>query len=186
MIQFFELTDINKAPSAFNPEKLLWLNQHYLKSSDPAHVARHLSWHMGQLNIDPGQGPALTEIVKAFRERAKTLQEMAQASAFFYQDFAAYDETAAKKHLTAEAKAPLLALHTALAKLPQWQGELIHATVQQTAEQLNLKLGKIAQPLRVAVSGKAVSPPIDITLTLLGRDKTLQRIERAVETLGNN
>jgi len=185
MIQLFELANINKAPSAFNTEKLLWLNQHYLKNGDPAHIARHLSWHMGLLGIDPSQGPALTEIVIAFRERAKTLQEMAQASLFFYQDFADYDETAAKKHLTAAAKDPLSTLHAALAELPQWQGELIHATVQQTAEQLAIKLGKVAQPLRVAVSGKAVSPPIDVTLTLLGRDKTLQRIERAVETIGN-
>ncbi|MEE4378968.1 MAG: glutamate--tRNA ligase [Candidatus Competibacteraceae bacterium] len=183
MIQLFDLTNVNKAPSAFNTEKLLWLNQHYLKNSDPVHVARHLSWHMGQLGIDPSQGPALTEIVKAFRERAKTLQEMAQASVFLYQDFASYDETAAKKHLTAAAKDPLSALNTALAELPQWQGELIHTTVQQTAEQLDLKLGKVAQPLRVAVSGKAVSPPIDVTLTLLGRDKTLQRIERAVAAI---
>jgi glutamyl-tRNA synthetase len=181
MIQLFDLKDVNKAASTFNPDKLTWLNQHYIKTSDPAHVARHLSWHMGKLGIDPSNGPTLINIVKAYQERAKTLQEMAQASLFFYQDFASYEEKAASKHLTEEALTPLSALHEQLSALAEWRAELIQAAVAQVAETQNLKLAKVAQPLRVAVSGTAVSPPIDMTLELLGREKTLRRIERALD-----
>jgi glutamyl-tRNA synthetase len=181
MIQLFDLKDVNKAASTFNPEKLLWLNQHYLKTAEPAHVARHLSWHLGQLDIDPDQGPPLTATVIALRERSRTLQEMAQASRFFYSDFDAYDAKAATQHLTGESREPLQRLHTALTELSEWRGEAIQAIVNKIAEELDLKLGKVAQPLRVAVSGGAVSPPIDVTLELLGRDRTLRRIERALE-----
>ncbi len=180
LIQLFDLTAVNKAPSAFNPDKLLWLNQHYFKTSDPAHVARHLSWHIGQLDIDPSAGPALTEVVKAFRERAKTLKEMAENAAFLYREFAAYEDKAAGKNLTAAAEMPLQKLHEALAAVSEWQADAIHAAVNQVAETTGLALGKVAQPLRVAVSGTSVSPPIDVTLELLGRQKTLARIDRAL------
>jgi glutamyl-tRNA synthetase len=180
MIQLFDLKDVNRAPSAFNPEKLLWLNQHYLKEVDPIDVARHLSWHMGQLGIDPSQGPVLAEVVKAFRERSKTLKEMAESSRFLYQEFENYDEKAANKHLNKEAEPCVLCLQESLQILAEWRAELIHGVIGDVAEQLGLKMGKVAQPLRVAVSGTAVSPPIDITLELLGQESTLRRIERAL------
>lgn len=186
MIQLFDLKEVNKAPSTFNPTKLLWLNQHYLKHGDPVHVARHLSWHMGHLGIDPSQGPSLTEVVKAFRERTETLQEMAQASTFLYRDFATYNEKAAKKNLTVEARIPLMRLQTLFKDLLEWHNEALHGVVNQLAEELGLKLGKVAQPLRVAVSGTAVSPPIDITLELLGREKTLSRIEQALQYIDSS
>ena len=159
----------------------VYKRQHYFKTSDPAHVARHLSWHIGQLGIDPSEGPELTEVVKAFRERAKTLKEMAENSAFLYCEFEAYEEKAASKNLTVAAEAPLQQLHEALAAVSEWQGESIHAAVSRVAEQSGLALGKVAQPLRVAVSGTAVSPTIDTTLELLGRCKTLARIKRALD-----
>jgi glutamyl-tRNA synthetase len=180
MIQLFDLKDVNKAPSVFNPDKLLWLNQQYLKNSDPAHVARHLSWHMGRLGIDPSQGPALTEIVKAFRERSKTLREMAEASLFLYREFEAYAARAADQQLTGAAEEPLQCLRDRLADLQEWRAESIQTAVNQIAGELDLSLSRVAQPLRVAVSGSAVSPPIDVTLELLGRDKTLHRIGRAL------
>jgi len=181
MIEFFDLDGCNKAASAINPSKLIWLNKHYLKTLDPVHVARHLSWHIGQLGIDPSEGPALPEVVKAFAERSDTLQEMARAASFLYREFEAYDDKAASKNLTAAAKAPLQALSNALATLPEWRAEPIHAAVNRVAEESALALGKVAQPLRVAVCGTAVSPPIDITLELLGGRKTLTRIERALD-----
>jgi glutamyl-tRNA synthetase len=181
MIQRFDLKDVNRAASTFNPEKLLWLDQQYIKHSDPDHLARHLGKHLGYLGIDPAQGPELTRTAQAFRERAQTLVEMAEKCAFLYRDFASYEEKAAKKNLTASAEPVLQHLHRSLADLETWHGEAIHACVNQVAEDLGLKLGKVAQPLRVAVCGTAASPPIDVTLELLGRDKTLQRIERARE-----
>ena len=180
MIEFFDLDGCNKAASAINPSKLIWLNKHYLKTLDPVHVARHLSWHIGQLGIDPSEGPALPEVVRAFAERSETLYDMARAASFLYREFESYDAKAASKNLTAAAQVPLQALSNTLAALPEWRAGPIHAAVNRVAEESGLALGKVAQPLRVAVCGTAVSPPIDTTLELLGRRKTLARIERAL------
>ncbi len=180
MIQLFDIRDVNKAASTFNPDKLLWLNQHWIKASSPEHVAHHLSYHLGRLGIDPSAGgPPLTEVVRAQQERSKTLVEMAENSAFFYRDFETY-EAKAEKHLKPAVLPALEALAEALAALPRWEAEAIHAQVVATAERFQLKLGKVAQPLRVAVSGRTVSPPIDVTLALLGRETTLARLQRAL------
>ena len=183
MIRLFDASDINKSASTFNPEKLLWLNQQYLKTSDPQHVAHHLSYHLGKLEIDPAHGPDIIEVVKAQRERAKTLVEMAQASAFLYRTQVEYDAAAVSKHLTADVAAPLQDFHDRLAALNAWQTTDIHQCLNAVAEAHTLKLGKIAQPVRVAVSGGTVSPPIDATLWLLGRDKTLARISAAIKMI---
>jgi glutamyl-tRNA synthetase len=180
MIELFDVKDVNKAASSFNPEKLLWLNQHYLKESDPAHVARHLSYHLGRLNIDPAPAPALHEVVEAQRERAKTLVEMAANSIYFYREFEAFDEKSAQKNLTASARPALTQLRERLAALDDWRPEAIHQIVLTIAEGLGEKLGKIAQPLRVAMSGGTVSPPIDVTVYLIGRDRVLARLDKAL------
>jgi glutamyl-tRNA synthetase len=181
MIDLFDIADVNHSASAINPDKLLWLNHHYIKSGDPDHVARHLSWHVGNLGLDPAPAPALRDVVAIQRERSKTLTEMAQASTFFYRDVEDYDAKAADKNLTADALPVLRALYSDLSALAAWEAEPIHAAVNAIAERMELKLGKVAQPLRVAVSGGTVSPPIDQTLALLGRERTLARIGRAIE-----
>jgi len=181
MIELFDLKDINHSASTFNPDKLLWLNHHYLMHSDPIHVAHHLRWHLGQLDIDPTSGPDPVEVAKAQRERCKTLVEMAKNSVFLYQDFERYEEKAAQKNLTAASAPVLRSLHERLDALAVWEKEAIHAAIEGTAGGLGIKMGAVAQPLRVAVSGTSVSPPIDITLTLLGREKSLSRITRAIE-----
>ena len=180
MIRLFEVGNVHSSAAAFNPEKLLWLNQHYIKTAEPAHVAHHLSHHLGKLGIDPARGPDLIEVVKAQRERAKTLADMATASVFFYKDIEAYEPKDAAAHLKPEILELLNELRGQLAGLPQWTAEAIHAAVNGLTEARGLKLGKIAQPLRVAVAGRAVSPPIDQTLALLGREQTLKRLDRAL------
>ncbi len=185
MIEFFDINDVNSSASAFNQEKLLWLNHQYLMSSDPAHVAHHLSWHMGNLEIDPSQGPDLVEVVKTQRERCKTLVEMAEASVYFYRDFDEYDEKAAKKNFKQGSDEVLQKLLDEFTKEDEWNGERLHQIVLDTAESLEIKLGKVAQPLRVAVTGASVSPSIDLTLSLLGREKTLARMQRAIQYIKN-
>ncbi len=180
MISLFDTNNVNTSASTFNPGKLLWLNQHYIKTSDPAHVAHHLSWHMGRIGIDPAAGPELVEVVKAQRERAKTLVEMAHNSAFFYRDFDAFDEKAATKNLKPEIRDILAGLRTRLSDLPEWNAEGIHQAVTEIAEAHGVKMGKLAQPLRVAVCGTDVSPPIDVTVALIGRERTLRRIDKAL------
>jgi glutamyl-tRNA synthetase len=179
LIEFFDIPDINRAPAAFNLEKLLWLNQHYIKTGNPELIAKELAWHMQQLGIDITQGPPLVDLIAAQAERAKTLREMAEKSRFFYTDVQ-YDEDAVNQHLTAEATQALTAIRTALVNLPEWQKEAIHQVIVGVSETLGVKLGKIAQPVRVAVTGNTMSPPIDITLELLGRERTLARLEAAL------
>jgi len=185
MIEHFEITDINHSASSFNPDKLIWLNHHYLTHSDPIHVAHHLRWHLGQIEIDPTAGPDPVAVVEAQRERCKTLMDMARHSAFFYREFAAYDEKAAQRNLTPESSKILEYLLDKLKVLEQWDKETIHGAVVEAAGELSVKLGDVAQPLRVAVTGTAVSPPIDLTLELLGRERTVARIERAREFIHN-
>jgi glutamyl-tRNA synthetase len=181
MIELFDIDAVNKGASTFNTEKLLWLNQHYIKSSDPARIAHLLSPHMGQLGIDPSQGPDLVDVVRAQQERAKTLVEMAEISAFIYKEFEEYDEKAAKKILRPMAREPLEKSLQALRELEEWTPESIHKVVEEVSELLELKMGKVAQPLRVAVVGRAASPGIDDTLYLVGKDASLKRIERALD-----
>jgi len=181
MVELFELEDVNSAASVFNQGKLLWLNQHYIKESDPAHIARHLSVHLGRLGVDPTSGPDLVDVVLAQQERAKTLVEMAENSIFFYQDFEQIDPKAAAKHLRSNSREPLAELRERLAGLGDWSESTIHQQVMDIAEHFDLNMGKVAQPLRVAVAGGSVSPPIDITVRLVGRERSLQRIDNALQ-----
>ena len=181
MYRYFDIKDINNSASAFNGSKLQWLNQHYLKTGDPVHIAQHLSFHMGQRGIDPTTGPELSEVVVAQRERAKTLVEMADASLYFYRDVTQYDAKAAQKNLTPDVLPALNIVHARLADVNPWQADLIHEIVIKTAEELDLKLGKLAQPLRVALTGNTISPPIDATIKLIGREAALRRIQRAID-----
>lgn len=180
MIRLFDIADVNHSASAINPDKLAWLNQHYIKEGDPQRLGEELGWHFERMGVDTSNGPALADVVRANAERAKTLKEMAENSVFFYQDFEEYEEKAARKNLQPDAVEPLTRLKEGLAALEEWKAPAIHDAVNAVAEALELKLGKVAQPLRVAVAGKGVSPPIDITLELLGREKSIERIERAI------
>ncbi|CAN5371803.1 glutamate--tRNA ligase [soil metagenome] len=182
MVDFFDMGAVNKSPAAFNPEKLLWLNQHYIKNSDPAFVATQLEWHMQQLGIDYTNGPTLSEIVTAQSERAKTLQEMAEKSRYFYQENVTYNESAVQKHVDASLIPALKEMRQGFADLANWDKEAIHGIILAVAEKLQLKLGKVAQPLRIAVTGDTISPPIDLTLQLLGQARTVRRLDTAIKS----
>ena len=177
----FKLDDINKAASAFNTDKLVWLNQHYIKSLDPAYVASHLQWHMDDQKIDTSNGPALADIVTALSERAKTLKELAASSRYFYEDFTDFDEAQAKKHLRGVALEPLTLFNQKLAELTDWSVEGIHQAIEATATELDVGMGKVGMPLRVAVTGAGQSPALDLTLFLIGKERSAQRISKAIE-----
>jgi len=181
MIELFDVSDVNVAASTFNPEKLLWLNQQYIMAAAPEKIAHHLSIHLGKLGIDPTEGPDILEVVAAQKERAQTLVEMAEISEFIYRDFETFDETAAKKNLRPVAREPLEKMREALAVVDDWTPQTLHQTVNQVAEALELKMGKVAQPLRVAVVGRAASPGIDVTLYLVGKATCLRRIDMALD-----
>lgn len=180
MISLFDIDEVNRSASTFNPEKLLWLNQHYLKETPAEEVAQALEPLLRSRGVDPDTGPALVPVVISQRERSKTLAEMADNSLFFFREFDEYDDKAARKHLRPVAEEPLQQVRERLAELEDWQAESIHGVITGVTEALELKLGKVAQPIRVAVSGGPISPPIDQTLELLGKEVTLQRLDRAL------
>lgn len=183
MVELFDLNNVNKAPSSFNTEKLLWINQHYIKESDPARVAHLLSVHMGDLDIDPALGPDLVEVVKVQRERAKTLVELAEVSAFYYKDFDAYNEKSMKKAFKAEAIAPLERTRSALMALDEWHPEALKRVLDEVVAELEIGFGKLGMPLRLAITGGSPSPDLDTTLYLVGREATLRRIDMALKTI---
>jgi glutamyl-tRNA synthetase len=180
MIAAFDIRDVNKAASAFNPEKLLWLNQQHLMRAQPKDIVPHLRWHLARLGIYSQDEPLLEGIVLAQRERAKTLKEMAENSRFFFGDEVAIDSKAADKHLTAEARSLLGELRARFAGIETWSAPAVHMVLEGLATEKSLGLGKVAQPLRVAVSGGTVSPPIDVTLALLGQARTLARLDLVI------
>ncbi|MGV6825647.1 MAG: glutamate--tRNA ligase [bacterium] len=186
MISLFEIENVNKAASAFSTDKLNWLNQNYLKESDPAHVARELSRHLGDRGIDPSEGADLAEVVVSQRERASTLEELAEISLFYYRDVEQYEGKAVKKALTLSAVGPLEAVAARLSTVNDWSREVIHAEIKATVEDLDIGFGKVAMPLRIAITGGSPSPDLDLTLQLVGKEATLRRIGNAVDFINGS
>ena len=180
MISSFDIQDVNRAASAFDVDKLKWLNQHYIKASDSTQLVSLLSDRLKDRGIDVSSGPPVDDVVSALRERAQTLDEMADKSEYFFSEFEDYDTKAAQKHLRPVARDMLADVRSRLSVVEPWSAELIHAQVMATVEDYDAKLGKLAQPLRVAVSGTAATPPIDETLLLVGKARTVDRIDRAL------
>jgi glutamyl-tRNA synthetase len=183
MIAAFDIHDVNKAASAFNPEKLLWLNQQHMVRMSPAELVPHLRFQLERLGITSNDNALLEGIILAQRERAKTLKEMAANSRFFFVDSIDIDAKAAAKHPAADAAPSLSLARERLAALPEWTAAAIHDALNGLATEKGVGLGKIVQPIRVAVSGGTVSPPIDATLALLGRERTLARVDGALSRL---
>jgi len=180
MVAAFDIKDVNKAASAFNPEKLLWLNRQHLMRAPVGEVALALKGQLASLGVTASDERLLEGVVIAQRERAATVAEMAQNSLFFFREFEVFDHKAANKHLTPQSVPLLQALAQGFNGMAEWDVETIHATIESIAGQQGLALGKVAQPLRVAVTGGAVSPPIDATVALLGPQVTQARILRAL------
>ena len=180
MIRLFDLKDVNRASSSFNTEKLQWINQQYIKESDLQHLAILLAPHLQERGIDVEVGDHLVAVCEAQRERARTLTELAEISRFYYEDFEEFEPRAAKKAFKGEAAGALRAVSAKLAALSEWQRDSLHAAVAETVDALGVGFGKVAMPLRVAVTGGAPSPDLDLTLWLIGRETCLRRIDKAI------
>ncbi|AND67801.1 glutaminyl-tRNA synthetase [Dyella thiooxydans] len=180
MVKLFDIADVNKAASRFDTEKLKWLNQHYLKTDDPQAIAPEFEWHLQQAGLDPAKGPAAADLIVALRDRVQTLKEMAERAAIWFGPIPEWDEKAVAKHLKSDSAIAVLSEAKALLAGCAWKPEPIHAVIEQVAAKLELGMGKVAQPLRVAMTGTQVSPSIDHTIYLAGRDVALQRIDDAL------
>ena len=181
LVDLFDVGHVNRAAASFDTEKLDWLNRHYIKGSERGRLGTELGCHLSALGLATDAGPAPAAVADALRERASTLREMAEASVYFYRDFDSFEEGAARRHLRPVVYAPLASLRAALASLPAWVAPEIAGAVSTVAADAGIGLGKLGQPLRVAVTGRGVSPPFDVTLELVGRERTLARLDRALD-----
>ena len=185
MIRLFDISAVNASASRFDGEKLKWLNQQYLKNSTTGSLVDELLRQLHRAGLDPAHGPAPAAVIEAYRERATTLRDLADSAAYLYADPPNVDETAVRKHLTPAISAPLALLVTRLGGLANWTRGEIHGVLAGVATDCGIGFGKLGQPVRVAVTGGTVSPPIDVTLELLGRDKALQRLGQALSLTGS-
>ncbi len=180
MIKLFKIEDVNVAASTFNTKKLIWVNEQYIQSLPAEEIAEHLQWHLDDQNLDTSNGPAITDVINAHRERAKTLKELAENIRYYYEDFEEFDANATKKHFKTATPDILQNLLDKFSAVENWTTESIDAVIKNTCEELELGMGKVGPALRVAVTGVAMSPSLDVTLNLIGKQRTLQRMEKAV------
>ncbi|EGR3355522.1 glutamate--tRNA ligase [Vibrio parahaemolyticus] len=181
MINLFSLNAVSKSASAFNTDKLQWLNNHYIKNSDPAYVAEHLQWHLDQQKLDVTNGPAITDVIKLVGERCHTLVELAEQIRYFYEDFSEFEAGAAKKHLRGVAKEPLEVALAKVEAITEWTTENLRQMIADVCAELEIGMGKIGMPLRVAVTGGGQSPSVDAVMALIGKKRCVARIKMALE-----
>jgi len=183
LIEKFSLDNVGRSAGVFNPEKLLWLNAHYIKTGDPVRLAELLKPFLTAKGISTEKGPDLVAVVKSLQERASTMVEMADGAAFYFVDSVEYEEKAKNKFLKAEQKPVFEAILSELGTCEQFNEEQLEAAFAKIMEKTELKFGKVAQPLRVALTGGTASPSIYDVLQVLGKERALARIERALAAL---
>ncbi|QLE79265.1 glutamate--tRNA ligase [Francisella sp. Scap27] len=186
MIKDFDLEHISGSPSRFDFEKLKWINKHYLVDSKVEDIAGELEYHFAKKGLDIANGPKLEDLMPIMAEKAETVVELVDKSHYFYSEDVEYDEKAVKKHIKAATGAIFVKLLENIQELPtvNWNDdEVLHNIVSTTAEQCEVGMGKVGMPLRIAVTGSGQSPDIGATLRLLGKQKTIARIHKAIKHL---
>ena len=181
LMTLFKVEDVSRSPSAFDPEKLLWVNQEYIKKLTPAQLLDRAQWHFAKAQISVADEQRSIAIIDLIQERCKTLCDVVEQSRFFFTDINQYDPQAVKKWIKPATPELVTHLLTGLSELQNWQPEDIQAQVQKTVDQKEIGFAKIAQPVRIAVTGGTNSPSIDKTLALLGKKTALSRLTKALE-----
>jgi glutamyl-tRNA synthetase len=181
MIELFDIADVNQSASSFNPEKLLWINQQHIMATPAEKLGEALMPYLIAADLDPTEGPDPVDVAEGFHERAETLLHMAASARYCYEDFEVIDETSAKKHLRPVILEPMKTVRARLAGLDHWGKTAITEAIQEVAADYDLNMGKLGQPMRVAVTSGPVSPPIDVTLWLVGQERTIKRLDRAID-----
>jgi glutamyl-tRNA synthetase len=183
MIDLFDIGDVNQSASSFNPEKLLWINQQHMIATPADSLGQALVPFLVQAGLDPAYGPDPVHVAEGFHERAETLLHMAASARYCYEDFDVIEAKAAKKNLRPVILEPLRAVRNRFAALEHWGQTAIHEVIEKVAADYDMNMGKLGQPLRVAVTGGPVSPPIDVALWLVGRDRVIERLDKAIEMI---
>jgi glutamyl-tRNA synthetase len=174
MIEWFDLASINCAPAKFNPEKLSWLNQQYLKTADNARLAELVTPFLETDGCNTATGPDLLKVVGLLKERVNTVAELADAAVYFFRPLEPSTELKAL-HFSSEVRPAMIDLMGQLTSA-EWDRQIIHDSIKAAATKHGLKMPKVAMPLRVMVTGEAQTPSIDAVLELLGREETLKRM----------
>lgn len=183
MIKLFDIADVNQSASSFNPEKLLWINQQHIIATPVEKLGEELMPFLIKAGLDPAEGPDPVHIAEGFHERAETLLHMAASARYCYEDFEVIDAKSVKKHLRPVILEPLKAARDKLARLEHWGQTAIDEVIQDVASDCDINMGKLGQPIRVAVTSGPVSPPIDVTLWLVGQERTIRRLDHAIELI---
>ncbi len=186
MTNKFDLAAVQKSPAVFSEDKLNWLNQHYLKTLAMDDIIPEILWHCRQSRIDTSLGPALEDVVEAYRERAVTLVELTEKIACYYQELSAYEQTAVDKFITKNSPSLLTVVKQALQALASWQVDSLKLLIKDVVKQQCVKFPHVAQPLRIALTGNVVSPAIDQTLYLMGKEKAIHRIDNLLMWIEQN
>ena len=184
MIQLFSFDTVNTSAAVFDSDKLSWLNEYYIKNTPPEELAQHLEPFLITAGIlKEGHGlnfGAIAKVIPSLNQRAKTLIEMAEKSAFYFKKEVEFDEKAKAKFLTPEATPLLKKAIAGLSQLDSFSAEEIEALFNQVVKEEGIKLGKLAQPVRVALTGATVSPGIYDVILLLGKEESLKRLNQAL------
>lgn len=181
LIEKFDVADVGRSAGVFNPDKLLWLNAHYIKSGDPRRLAELLVPFLKERGVDPAAGPDLVAAVRTLQERARTMLEMADGAVFYYQGDFAYDPQAAEKFLKPEVVPLYEAVLAKLETLAEFGQEGIEALFKELCAERGIKLGQVGPPVRVALCGGTTSPGIYEVIAVLGKAETARRLRRATE-----
>jgi glutamyl-tRNA synthetase len=181
MVRHFALDAVGKSAAVFNTEKLLWLNQHYIKEASPARLAEEVKPFWEKMGVDASDRGLAESVVRDFQGRSKTLVETAEAGAFYFRDEVAYDPASASQYLTKETAEDLRAVLSGLSGLDAFTKETLETSLRDVAEKRGKKFKAIAQPIRVALTGRTVSPGLDDVMITLGKERTMRRISRAIE-----
>ena len=184
LIEKFSLDRVGRSAGVFNPEKLLWLNSHYIKTADPDRLAQLLIPFLQQKELEFSAGPKLVDVVESLQERSATLLEMAEGAAFYFVDPVVYEEKAKKKFLVSQQKHIFAIILDKLSNCESFIKEELELLFAEVMQETGLKFGKIAQPLRVALTGGVPSPGIYEVLLVLGKERSMQRIEQAINAIG--
>jgi glutamyl-tRNA synthetase len=181
-VEWFDLKHISKSAAKFNPEKLLWLNQHYIKEADNQKLAEQIKPLMEKAGCAVTATPILADVIALLKERATTLNELADSAHYFYARPQASDELL-NQHLAPEVLPALRDFYDKLRAMPfPWTREALQALIKATVAEHKIKMPQLAMPLRVMVAGKTQTPAIDAVLALLGQE-ALNRLASSFDRL---
>ncbi|MFQ5694151.1 MAG: glutamate--tRNA ligase, partial [Nitrospinota bacterium] len=184
IIDLFGLEPIGTSAAIFDRDKLLWVNSQLINRMAPGELIPRLKPYLAEEGVEVPDAPAdrayLERVIRSLRERSRTLAEMARSARYFYRADFDYEEKAARKFLTPETGERMKRLRARLADLADFEEGPIHGVFQRIVEEEGVKLVAVAQPARVAVTGGTVSPPITEVLSILGKEETLLRLDRAI------